>query len=154
MDLKFVCAGLWTTALQPLLAWAEAVIPHSHWEATPLFLFGTAGLRVLSPDSQSRLLVNIRTALQGSSFRCDHSCCRQQCGTCIDRCAPCPREQERKRNVVAVRRHDGLLWLCTCNIFFFCDIFLHQMGKTMYRLVCNHIMGASVPRSSPRPKRC
>ena len=108
--LHVVCVGLWTSALQPLLAWAEAVIPHSHWEATPLFLFGTAGLRVLSPESQGRLLGNIRTALQGSAFRCAHECCRQQCGTCIDRCpncTSCPREKDRKRRVCVLERHDG-----------------------------------------------
>ena len=62
-------AGLWTTALQPLLAWAEAVVPRSQWSATPLFLFGTAGLRVLTPGSQTKLLDNVRRSLEASVFR-------------------------------------------------------------------------------------
>lgn len=39
--------GLRRKALGPLLEWAEAVVPPSQWAATPLFLFGTAGLRKL-----------------------------------------------------------------------------------------------------------
>ena len=61
--------GLWTQALQPLLAWAEAVIPRSQWRTTPVFLFGTAGLRVLSPESQAKLLGNVRSSLKKSAFR-------------------------------------------------------------------------------------
>ena len=34
------CAG-------PLLEWAEAVVPRAQWDRTPVFLFGTAGLRKL-----------------------------------------------------------------------------------------------------------
>ena len=67
--------GLWTTALQPLLAWAEVVVPSKHWASTPLFLFGTAGLRVLTPDSRTRLLTNVQTALQASVFRQGAQCC-------------------------------------------------------------------------------
>lgn len=72
---KFVndAEGLWTSALQPLLAWAEDVVPRKQWEETPLFLFGTAGLRVLTPESQSILLSNIQNALQGSPFRFEPS---------------------------------------------------------------------------------
>ncbi|KAL0038169.1 hypothetical protein WJX79_005885 [Trebouxia sp. C0005] len=72
---KFVndAEGLWTNALQPLLAWAEDVVPRKQWEETPLFLFGTAGLRVLTPESQSILLSNIQNALQGSPFRFEPS---------------------------------------------------------------------------------
>ena len=67
--LYVTCSGLWTKALQPLLVWAQAVIPSKQWASTPLFLFGTAGLRILHLDSQSKLLANIRSALQGSTFR-------------------------------------------------------------------------------------
>ncbi|DBB01407.1 hypothetical protein WJX77_012567 [Trebouxia sp. C0004] len=72
---KFVndAAGLWTSALQPLLAWAEDVVPRKLWQDTPVFLFGTAGLRVLTPESQSTLLRNIQNALQGSPFRFEPS---------------------------------------------------------------------------------
>ena len=66
------CTGLWTSALQPLLAWAEDVVPRKQWEDTPLFLFGTAGLRVLTPESQSILLSNIQNALRGAPFRSVH----------------------------------------------------------------------------------
>ncbi|KAL3136358.1 hypothetical protein ABBQ38_005618 [Trebouxia sp. C0009 RCD-2024] len=61
--------GLWTSALQPLLAWAEAVVPKSRWSATPVFLFGTAGLRVLTPDSQDGLLGHVRRILRACPFR-------------------------------------------------------------------------------------
>ena len=62
-------AGLSATALQPLLAWAEAVVPQRQWKATPLFLFGTAGLRVLSPERQSKLLTSVQHLLLRSVFR-------------------------------------------------------------------------------------
>ena len=61
--------GLWITALQPLLAWAEAVVPQRQWPATPLFLFGTAGLRVLAPERQAKLLGAVQHALHLSHFR-------------------------------------------------------------------------------------
>ena len=61
--------GLWTTALQPLLAWAAAVVPRSQWSNTPVFLFGTAGLRVLNPESQTKLLGDVRRSLKASVFR-------------------------------------------------------------------------------------
>jgi hypothetical protein len=31
----------------PLLEWAEAAVPRRQWAQTPVFLFGTAGLRKL-----------------------------------------------------------------------------------------------------------
>jgi len=55
-------------ALAPLLEWAEAVVPRAQWAATPLFLFGTAGLRRLPPARQAALLGHVRAALRASSF--------------------------------------------------------------------------------------
>ena len=62
-------AGLRAVALQPLLAWAEAVVPKAQQKATPVFLFGTGGLRVLSHDSQRKLLTNVQEILLQSAFR-------------------------------------------------------------------------------------
>lgn len=56
-------------ALAPLLEWAEAVVPRSQWRRTPLFLFGTAGLRRLPAERQAAVLAHARHALRGSHFR-------------------------------------------------------------------------------------
>ena len=53
----------------PLLRWAEAVVPHEQHKHTPIFLFGTAGLRRLSAAHQSQLLAGVRTILAASTFR-------------------------------------------------------------------------------------
>lgn len=61
--------GLEATALQPLLAWAQAALPRAAWHRTPLFLFGTAGLRRLPDANQEELLAGAREVLDGSVFR-------------------------------------------------------------------------------------
>ena len=61
--------GLYTKALGPLLEWAEAVVPERQWDRTPVFLFGTAGLRKLPAEAQHSLLTDLRDALSRSSFR-------------------------------------------------------------------------------------
>jgi len=61
-------AGVRDTALAPLLEWAEAVVPRAQWAATPLFLFGTAGLRRLPSARQAALLGHVRAALRRSAF--------------------------------------------------------------------------------------
>ncbi|PSC71682.1 putative apyrase 7 [Micractinium conductrix] len=62
-------AGLEERALGPLLEWAAAVVPRRQWARTPVFLFGTAGLRKLSEQQQAELLQVARRVLGGSAFR-------------------------------------------------------------------------------------
>ena len=62
-------AGLHRKALGPLLEWAEAVVPRRQWGRTPIFLFGTAGLRKLPNEAQQSLLADLRDALSQCSFR-------------------------------------------------------------------------------------
>ena len=57
-------------ALAPLLEWAEAVVPPAQRARTPLFLFGTAGLRRLPAERQAAVLAHVRSALRASQFRC------------------------------------------------------------------------------------
>ncbi|KAK9840645.1 hypothetical protein WJX81_006647 [Elliptochloris bilobata] len=61
--------GVRERALAPLLEWAEAVVPRRQWARTPLFLFGTAGLRRLPAERQAVVLADVRRALHGSHFR-------------------------------------------------------------------------------------
>lgn len=56
-------------ALRPLLAWAEAVVPSSQWEDTPVYLLATAGLRRLSLGDQELVLGACREVLRASPFR-------------------------------------------------------------------------------------
>lgn len=55
--------------LQPLLEWAGAVVPRPAWHATPIFLFGTAGMRRLSKASQEDLIETCRSVLRRSGFK-------------------------------------------------------------------------------------
>ncbi|KAL4451373.1 hypothetical protein ABPG77_009445 [Micractinium sp. CCAP 211/92] len=61
--------GLQGRALGPLLQWAEAAVPRRQWASTPVFLFGTAGLRRLSQEQQGQLLAGVRRVLGSSAFR-------------------------------------------------------------------------------------
>ena len=63
-------------ALQPLLAWAKAVVPSVHWADTPVYLLGTAGLRRLEEDEQERVLGACREVLERSPFRFENSYAR------------------------------------------------------------------------------
>ncbi|PRW21038.1 putative apyrase 7 [Chlorella sorokiniana] len=74
-------AGLQAKALGPLLEWAAAVVPRSQRPRTPVFLFGTAGLRKLSEEQQARLLDGCRAVLGASFFRFDPSWVRIISGT-------------------------------------------------------------------------
>lgn len=64
-------AGLAGEALRPLLDWAAAVVPRRARARTPVFLFGTAGLRRLSGAQQGELLRHARDTLSESPFRCN-----------------------------------------------------------------------------------
>ena len=55
------CSYPWLAG--PLLEWAEAVVPRSHRPRTPVFLFGTAGLRKLRCGSSDMLLALHSTSL-------------------------------------------------------------------------------------------
>jgi hypothetical protein len=56
-------------ALSPLLEWARAVVPPRARRATPLFLFGTGGLRRLPEGERSALLAEVQRLLRRSGFR-------------------------------------------------------------------------------------
>ncbi len=60
-------------ALRPLLAWAEAVVPNSHWADTPVYLLATAGLRRLSVGEQEQVLGACREVLAAAPFRFENS---------------------------------------------------------------------------------
>jgi Golgi nucleoside diphosphatase len=70
LNLHAKCAGVSRVALGPLLEWAAAVVPPRARSATPVFLFGTAGLRKLAPPQQGVVLRAARDALTASPFRC------------------------------------------------------------------------------------
>jgi len=61
-------SGIESTVLEPLLRWAEAVIPKRLWSNTPVFLFGTAGMRRLDKEQQRVLLKECRKILDSSGF--------------------------------------------------------------------------------------
>lgn len=62
--------------LEPLLEWARAVVPEPHWHKTPIFLFGTAGMRRLSDQKQNTVLDICRHVLINSVFKFDSSWAR------------------------------------------------------------------------------
>eukprot|EP00873_Tetraselmis_striata_P016029 jgi/Tetstr1/436293/TSEL_025134.t1 len=62
-------AGRVHGALDPLLQWAQRTIPSSYHSDSPIFLFGTAGLRKLPANLQSSLLADVRQLLDASPFR-------------------------------------------------------------------------------------
>jgi Golgi nucleoside diphosphatase len=61
--------GLMRHALAPLLEWAEEIVPEHRWSQTPLFLFGTAGMRQLPQKHREQLLEQLGDVLNASSFR-------------------------------------------------------------------------------------
>lgn len=68
--LLVLIAGVRVASLGPLLDWAAAVVPPRRRAATPVLLFGTAGMRKLALPQQAALLVQVRAALNASPFRC------------------------------------------------------------------------------------
>lgn len=61
-------SSLGPKALEPLLEWARAVIPSNHWPSTPVFLFGTAGMRKLNEIDSEVMLNEARRTLRESGF--------------------------------------------------------------------------------------
>lgn len=59
-----------SSALGPLLTWAQAVVPPGAHASTPLFFMGTGGLRRLPAAQQEALLSEVRKQLGQSGFRC------------------------------------------------------------------------------------
>lgn len=74
-------AGLEHQCLGPLLEWAAAVVPYSAWKHTPVFLFGTAGLRRLNDADQGLVMENARKILSRSGLRFSPSWARILTGT-------------------------------------------------------------------------
>ena len=60
--------GIESTVLEPLLQWAKAVVPKKMWSSTPVFLFGTAGMRRLDEEEQKIILKECRKVLDSSGF--------------------------------------------------------------------------------------
>lgn len=54
--------------MRPLFDWVKAVIPQERWKDTPVFLFGTAGMRRLPRDEQDAILAECRRILSNSEF--------------------------------------------------------------------------------------
>jgi len=54
--------------LQPLLDYANAVVPWRARKRTPIFLFATAGMRVISKADQEAILKEVRSTFSGSDF--------------------------------------------------------------------------------------
>jgi apyrase len=59
--------------LKNLLEYAAAHVPSDEWQATPVFLMATAGLRLLPAEQADALLAQCRGVLARSPFRFDHS---------------------------------------------------------------------------------
>mmetsp|Transcript_7256 Transcript_7256/g.20453 ORF Transcript_7256/g.20453 Transcript_7256/m.20453 type:complete len:670 (+) Transcript_7256:350-2359(+) len=56
-------------ALLPLLDWAKKTIPVPNHPSSPVFLFGTAGLRKLPDEQRASLLADVQHILDASPFR-------------------------------------------------------------------------------------
>lgn len=61
--------GIPDKALFPLIDWASAVVPKWKRKSTPVFLFGTAGMRKLPIQEQDEILLAVRKALENSEFQ-------------------------------------------------------------------------------------
>ena len=55
-------------AIDPLLDWAHAVIPRRQWSSTPIFLFGTAGLRRMEEIDRSKVMEEVKKCLMKSGL--------------------------------------------------------------------------------------
>ena len=61
--------ALRVSALQPLLEWAQAVVPLAAHATTPVFLLATGGVRRLHLNQQQQLMEEIRAVLGTSGFK-------------------------------------------------------------------------------------
>ncbi|KAL4344659.1 hypothetical protein HN51_062802 [Arachis hypogaea] len=60
-------------SLEPLIAWAENVIPREMHRETPVFVLATAGLRRLPGSDAVRVLEDVEVVVKGHSFMCRKS---------------------------------------------------------------------------------
>lgn len=58
-------------SIYPLLDWARAIVPAQSWSVTPVFLFGTAGMRRMNSMDQNNVMTEIRSilSLSGLNFQ-------------------------------------------------------------------------------------
>lgn len=55
-------------ALEPLIVWAENLVPHARHGDTPVFVLATAGLRRLTTEDANRVLGDVEAVLNDHSF--------------------------------------------------------------------------------------
>ncbi|KAB1200925.1 putative apyrase 7 [Morella rubra] len=55
-------------SLEPLIAWAEQVVPHERHGDTPIFVLGTAGLRKLAIENARRVLEDVEAVVKEHTF--------------------------------------------------------------------------------------
>lgn len=55
-------------SLEPLLIWAEQVVPHERHGDTPIFVLGTAGLRRLAVENARQVLEDVEAVLKEHTF--------------------------------------------------------------------------------------
>ncbi|XP_061366801.1 probable apyrase 7 [Gastrolobium bilobum] len=55
-------------ALEPLILWAEYLVPHEKHSETPVFVLGTAGLRRIQRDDAKRVLEDVEAVVKDHSF--------------------------------------------------------------------------------------
>ena len=58
--------------LKPLIDHAKVLVPEKKWSDTPIFLFATAGMRVLPEEKQNATLSEVQKTLSASQFRFDN----------------------------------------------------------------------------------
>lgn len=58
--------------LKPLIDHAKKLVPEQKWSTTPIFLFATAGMRVIPEERQNAILSAVQTTLKQSQFRFDN----------------------------------------------------------------------------------
>eukprot|EP00026_Physarum_polycephalum_P005545 Phypoly_transcript_05580.p1 GENE.Phypoly_transcript_05580~~Phypoly_transcript_05580.p1 ORF type:complete len:484 (+),score=42.03 Phypoly_transcript_05580:293-1744(+) len=59
--------------LEPIVDWADSIIPKDKKASTPIYFQGTGGIRKLSETEQGALLTSVRFKLQDSGFKFDSS---------------------------------------------------------------------------------
>ncbi|KAG6633151.1 hypothetical protein CIPAW_12G028600 [Carya illinoinensis] len=60
-------------ALEPLIKWAEQVVPHARHRDTPIFVLGTAGLRRLAIENVLQVLEDVEAVVKEHTFLCKKS---------------------------------------------------------------------------------
>ncbi|KAF7806061.1 putative apyrase 7 isoform X1 [Senna tora] len=68
-------------SLEPLIIWAENVVPHERHKDTPVFVLATAGLRRLASDDAEQVLEDVEAVVKGHTFMYSKSWIRVLSGT-------------------------------------------------------------------------